>query len=55
VIREGLNPYLERTSDAWEMSADGHYKHRRLHRGQTPHAQTQLLEMLAGKSPRNGS
>jgi polyphosphate kinase len=55
VIREGLKPYLERNSDVWEMSADGHYKHRRSSRGKTPHAQTELLEALAGKSPRNGS
>ena len=55
VIREGLQPYLERDTDVWEMSADGHYKHRKASHGKTPHAQIQLLVELAGKVPRNGN
>ncbi|MCE9642566.1 MAG: polyphosphate kinase 1 [Betaproteobacteria bacterium] len=50
VIREGLKPFLARNIDAWEMSADGHYRHRKNARGKTPHVQNQLLEALAGKS-----
>jgi polyphosphate kinase len=49
VIRDGLKPYLERNSDVWEMSADGHYKHRKAAHGKRPHAQAQLLEALVTK------
>ena len=55
VIREGLKPFLEPDADVWEMGADGRYKHRNPSRGKAKHAQTQLLETLAGKSPRNGN
>ena len=51
VIREGLKPFLARNIEAWEMSADGRYKHRKNARGRTPHVQAQLLEGLAGKPP----
>jgi polyphosphate kinase len=51
VIREGLKPFLERNSDAWEMSADGRYKHLKTGRRKMPHVQAKLLETLAGKSP----
>jgi len=54
VIREGLRPFLESDADVWEMGADGRYKHRNPSRGKSKHVQTQLLETLAGKSPRNG-
>jgi len=54
VIREGLRPFLESDADVWEMGADGRYKHRNPSRGKAKHAQTHLLETLAGKSPRNG-
>ena len=54
VIREGLRPFLEPDADVWEMGADGRYKHRNPSRGKSKHVQTQLLETLAGKSPRNG-
>ncbi len=51
VIREGLTACVQRNSDAWEMGADGQYKHRKSTRGGTPHVQTRLLEALSGKSP----
>ena len=53
VIREGLQPFLERNSDVWEMQADGHYrKLKRVDRRKTVHPQDVLLETTVGKLPR---
>jgi polyphosphate kinase len=53
VIREGLQPFLERNSDVWEMQADGHYrKLKRVDRRKTVHPQDVLLEATVGKLPR---
>ena len=51
VIREGLRPCLERNIDAWEMNADGQYKHRKGGRAKNAHPQNLLLALMAGKSP----
>ncbi|MDB5812576.1 MAG: ppk1 [Betaproteobacteria bacterium] len=53
VIREGLMPFLERNIDAWEMSADGQYRHLKTARRRPPHPQTELLKALAVKPPAN--
>ena len=45
VIREGLKPFLERNIDAWEMSADGRYKHRKGGRARNAHPQNFLLDL----------
>ena len=53
VIREGLQPFVERNSDVWEMQADGHYrKLKRVDRRKTVHPQDVLLEATVGKLPR---
>ena len=45
IIREGLKPYLADNGNAWEMSADGSYRHRTT-RGQPRIAQESLLAEL---------
>ena len=47
VINEGLRPYLEDNSQAWEMDQDGHYQPRSPRRGKPQAAQEVLLETLA--------
>ena len=42
---------LERNIDAWEMNADGHYKHPKGGRARNAHPQNFLLELLAAKPP----
>ena len=49
VIQEGLEPYLSREVETWEMDAAGQYTRRKGRRGGRGHAQTLLLEMLAAK------
>jgi polyphosphate kinase len=46
VISEGLKPYLEDTSDAWTLAADGRYKPPRTP-GRGVCAQRRLLDELA--------
>ena len=46
VIKEGLKPYLKDNRQAWDMDADGHYKHKNP-RGTLPRsAQLMLLGEL---------
>jgi polyphosphate kinase len=47
VIREGLLPYLEDNSQAWDMRADGSYELARPRRGKRRAAQEELLASLA--------
>jgi polyphosphate kinase len=47
VINEGLKPYLEDNSQAWEMDPQGHYEIRSPRRGKPQSAQEALLELLA--------
>jgi polyphosphate kinase len=47
VINEGLKPYLEDNSQAWEMDAEGRYQLRQPRRGKPLAAQEMLLEHLA--------
>jgi polyphosphate kinase len=48
VINEGLKPYLEDNSEAWEMDQEGRYQLRTPRRGANRHAaQDALLETLA--------
>ncbi|MBI4203659.1 MAG: RNA degradosome polyphosphate kinase, partial [Betaproteobacteria bacterium] len=49
VINEGLKPYLEDNSQAWEMDQDGHYQVKAPRRGKSMSAQDMLIEMLAGR------
>jgi polyphosphate kinase len=49
VIREGLNAYLGRDIEAWEMDANGQYRFRKGKRGRSGHAQTVLLDILVAK------
>jgi polyphosphate kinase len=51
VINEGLKPYLEDNSQAWEMGQDGGYSLRTPRRGKPIAAQDALLGMLALKQP----
>ncbi|OGA50364.1 MAG: RNA degradosome polyphosphate kinase [Betaproteobacteria bacterium RIFCSPLOWO2_12_FULL_62_13] len=51
VINEGLKPYLEDNSQAWEMDQDGRYEVKTPRRGKPLAAQDVLLEMLALKGP----
>jgi polyphosphate kinase len=50
VIREGLNAYLGRDIEAWEMDANGQYRFRKGKRGRSGHAQTVLLDILVAKT-----
>ena len=47
VINEGLKPYLEDNSQAWEMDANGDYHLQQPRRGRPMAAQEALLEQLA--------
>jgi polyphosphate kinase len=49
VLREGLEPFLGRAVEAWDMDANGHYIRRKGSRGKRVRAQAQLLEKLANK------
>src|SRR5450759_4319665 len=49
VLREGLEPFLGRAVEAWDMDANGHYIRRKGSRGKRVRPQTQLLEKLANK------
>ncbi len=49
VLREGLEPFLGRAVEAWDMDANGHYIRRKGSRGKRVRPQTQLLEKLASK------
>ena len=51
VIAEGLRPYLEDNSQAWEMGQDGRYELTRSRRGKRLAAQETLLERLARLQP----
>ncbi len=51
VIREGLKPFLERNIAAWDMTADGQYKHRKGARRKGANPQSLLRDTLAGKPP----
>ena len=46
-INEGLRPYLEDNSQAWEMDPEGHYHPKPPRRGKPVAAQDALIEMLA--------
>jgi polyphosphate kinase len=52
VISEGLRPYLDDNSQAWEMSAEGHYQLTTPRRGKPHAAQEVLIGLLAAGSPR---
>jgi polyphosphate kinase len=47
VVREGLRPYFEDNSQAWEMRPDGSYERRKRGRGKKRCAQMELLAGLA--------
>ena len=47
VIGEGLKPYLDDNSQAWEMSAEGHYRPVTPRRGKPQAAQEALIGVLA--------
>ena len=47
VVREGLKPYLEDNTQAWEMGPDGEYARCRPGRGKRRSAQAELLASLA--------
>ncbi|HEX7465860.1 MAG TPA: polyphosphate kinase 1, partial [Usitatibacter sp.] len=47
VIREGLKPYLDDNTQAWEMDANGQYKRRTPRRAKPHSAQLRLLAELA--------
>ena len=49
VIDEGLKPYLEDDSQAWEMDQDGNYLVKTSRRGKSAGAQDMLIEMLASR------
>ena len=51
VINEGLKPYLEDNSQAWEMDQEGGYQLKTPRRGKPLAAQDILLDMLALKRP----
>jgi polyphosphate kinase len=48
VIAEGLKPYLEDNTQAWDMQPDGAFKRAKRGRGKIKCAQLQLLQKLAG-------
>ena len=50
VIHEGLKPYLDDNSQAWEMDADGSYARVKPRRGRRRSAQEELLFTLATPS-----
>ena len=47
VVNEGLKPYLEDNTQAWDMQPDGGYKRARAPRGKAKTAQLALLKELA--------
>ena len=51
VINEGLKPYLDDNSQAWEMDHDGRYQMKTGRHGKPLAAQDALLELLALKQP----
>ena len=51
VIEEGLMPYLESDTQAWEMSADGTYRALTPAAGEAGGAQQRLLELLSSSAP----
>jgi polyphosphate kinase len=52
VIDEGLRPYLEDDSQAWEMDQHGNYQVKTPRRGKSMSAQDALIEILAsGQAP----
>ena len=57
VIHEGLKPYLDDNTQAWEMHPDGSFARRKRGRGKKRCAQAELLASLAGYvvSARTGS
>jgi polyphosphate kinase len=48
VVREGLKPYLEDNTQAWDMQPDGTFKRAKKGRGKAKGAQAQLMKALAG-------
>ena len=55
VVNEGLKPYLEDNTQAWDMQPDGSYKRAKAPRGKAKTAQRELLKELAGVRPRSTS
>ena len=49
VIQEGLRPYLRDNQQAWEMDADGRYRHKAGRRGKAFSAQQHLLDLYGQK------
>ena len=47
IVREGLKPYLDDNTQAWEMQPDGTYQRRKRGRGRKRCAQAELLALLA--------
>ena len=47
-MREGLKPYLEDNTQAWEMQADGRFKRAKRGRRKAFSAQQYLLKTLQG-------
>jgi polyphosphate kinase len=47
IVREGLKPYLDDNTQAWEMQPDGTYRRRKRGRGRKRCAQAELLALLA--------
>jgi polyphosphate kinase len=47
VVREGLKPYLEDNTQAWDMQPDGSYKRAKPGKARARSAQAELLKMLA--------
>jgi polyphosphate kinase len=48
VVREGLKPYLDDNTQAWDMQPDGSFKRARRGRKKANSAQAALLKLLAG-------
>lgn len=49
VIQEGLRPYLRDNQQAWEMDAEGRYRHKANRRGKAFSAQQYLLDLYGQK------
>ncbi len=52
VIREGLKPYLEDNTQAWEMQPDGGFRRAKRGRSKARCAQAMLLKALANPTPK---